>query len=176
MDSQANYVSTLLRGRRCTVPSWVYLEWEKGGLKSLISEFGLERSYDNPVEEEVMRNMTRFSFALRRFYQRFSGVRANLTKLERQLLDTERRVMNDMPHRQGHEVHVEIAKRMSNKKAAFTPQQINGMLEDVSQRLVDLQAIVEQRDSFEKVVKKWRREWSEFEKGRHATECSSDSV
>lgn len=166
MEDQEPYVSTRVRGRRCTVPRWVYLEWEQGGLKSLISQFGLERSYDNPVEDEVIRNITRFSYALRRFYLMHDGIHGHLTKLERHLLATERRVMNEMPNRSGHDICIEIAKRMSGKKGVYTPNQIKAMLEDVSQRLVDLQAIVEQKNSFESVLKRWKREVYELEKRR----------
>ena len=104
MARRQRFVYTTIRGCDCVVPRWIYREWAEGGLRQLIQDYGLERNYANPVEEQALRNITLFSFAIRRFYLEQNGVRSHLTRFERDVLLAERAAMNDKPYARGNEI------------------------------------------------------------------------
>jgi len=156
MPQVERYVCTYVRGRKCIVPRWVYKEWTEGGLRQLIHDFGLERNYANPVEEEAMRNINRFSYALRRFYLSHDGIRKNLTHFERQILQSERTVLLKTPWLRGSDLYVEICRELHKRGLKdLLPRQIQGILLDITQKLIDLQAISDARRGIEAEMEAW---------------------
>jgi len=146
----SRYVSTRVNGRLCTVPRWVFREWAEGGLRQLIRDFGLERNYANPVEEEAMRNINLFSYALRRFYLASNGVRPHLTPYERNILQAERIVMNKNPHLSGNDLRVAMCDHLRRRGIPdIFPWQLQGILYDLSRKMIILQAAHDSRQLIE---------------------------
>lgn len=157
MPKVDRYVCTYVRGRRCVVPRWVYNEWTGEGLRQLIHDFGLERNYANPVEEEAMRNINRFSYALRRFYLSHDGIRRNLNHFERIVLQAERTVLLKTPWLRGSDLYVQMCRELHQRGIKdLLPRQLQGILLDITQKLIDLQAISDQKNGFDAEIEKWR--------------------